>query len=256
MNISVESKCFSYRDVNGILLDKDGTLTDAHVYWSCIIKKRALACIKNLKLSPDLFPSICNSLGLDLSTNRLLEVGPIAIASREQVAERLYLHFRSLNVNVSSEDILSIFVDVSKSISRDELIRNVILIDGAHEFLLKLRDLEVPLALVTSDSTDNTNFVLNHLGISSFFSSVICGDSGLGEKRFGQPAIEACNQLTIDPLTAISIGDAPMDHEMALAACLKGSILVASGQISFASLKRTGSHVVESLSNLIVENSQ
>jgi len=255
MNIFAESKCFSYYNVNGILLDKDGTLTDAHLYWGSIIKKRARACIEKLNLSPDVFPGICNSLGLDLTTNRLLEVGPIAIASREQVVERLHLYFRSLNVDVSPEDILNIFVDLSNSISRDELLRNVTLINGAHEFLLKLIELEVPLALVTSDSTVNTNCVLNHLGIRSLFSSVICGDSGLGEKRFGQPAIEACKCLNVDPLTAISIGDAPMDHEMALAAGLKGSILVSSGQISLVSLKRTGSCVVESLSNLIVEHS-
>ena len=65
-------------------------------------------------------------------------------------------------------------------------------------------------------------------GIEDAFDMYLGGDSNVGKKKTGKPAIYACEKLLI-PENVISIGDAKMDFDMAHRAGLKGSILVSTG---------------------------
>ena len=49
--INLVSKDFRLNDIEGIIFDKDGTLTDSSFYWSEIIKRRSHKIVKDFKLS-------------------------------------------------------------------------------------------------------------------------------------------------------------------------------------------------------------
>ena len=84
-DILFEDYKFKIKNIEGIIFDKDGTLTDSNFYWSEIIKRRAYEIIKILNIDKDYYKYLCNSMGLDLKNNKLFEKGPIAIKSRDEV---------------------------------------------------------------------------------------------------------------------------------------------------------------------------
>ena len=74
--------------------------------------------------------------------------------------------------------------------------------------------------------------------VEDAFDIYLGGDSNVGNKKTGKPAIYACEKLGLIPENVISIGDAKMDFDMAHNAGLKGSILVSTGQNTIQQLKK------------------
>ena len=72
-------------NIDTVLLDKDGTFIDAHIYWGEIIKRRASKLIDFYKISNILFDKICLAMGYDVKINKLIESGPIALLPRNDV---------------------------------------------------------------------------------------------------------------------------------------------------------------------------
>ena len=105
--------------VKAVLFDKDGTFIDSHIYWGQIIRCRAKAIINAYGLSKERFSDICTVMGLELSGNRLLQQGPIALVSREEVIRILCDYLRSINVSASKRDIADLFVCVHKEFLPD-----------------------------------------------------------------------------------------------------------------------------------------
>ena len=65
------------KNISAIIFDKDGTLTNSHIYWAEIISLRSNAIIDEFKLNPKYFSLIASSMGLNTDSNNLEENGPI-----------------------------------------------------------------------------------------------------------------------------------------------------------------------------------
>ena len=79
--VSIKSKnCnLSFDEIECVILDKDGTITDSHYYWSEIIIRRARMIIETLNLDQKCFELIASSMGLNTFSNKLSNEGPIAL---------------------------------------------------------------------------------------------------------------------------------------------------------------------------------
>ena len=44
--INIRSNKFLFKSIEGVIFDKDGTITDSHIYWSMIISMRTPEIIK------------------------------------------------------------------------------------------------------------------------------------------------------------------------------------------------------------------
>ena len=108
------------------------------------------------------------------------------------------------------------------------------------------------MAVVTTDSIDNTRATLAKLGLNSYFSAVVGKESSRQPKETGEPALIALKELGILAEDAICIGDAPMDILMAHNSGCRACIGVATGQIPIEDLLIHTPYAVSSLSELRV----
>ena len=239
-------------NIDTVLLDKDGTLIDAHIYWGEIIKKRATKLINFYKINNMYFGKICLAMGYDVNTNKLVESGPIALLPRNDVILILQNFLKDISITTEYEDISAIFDTVNKEFL-PYINDYVKLIDGSLSLLSDLKNAGAKLAVVTSDSSDNTLNILDFLDIKKYFDLIIGKDSCDNPKRSGKPAILAMSKLCSLPENTICIGDAKMDADMAQNANLKASILVATGQTSFNTLRKYSDFAVKSLLELKIK---
>lgn len=250
--ISVISNENKFSDIDTVLFDKDGTFIDSHVYWGRIISRRAKSIIKFYNLDNSLYKKLCLVMGYDLDLSRLIEAGPIALLPRSDVIKVLKDFLFSINIDANIDDLVAIFDEVHLKFA-DEMFDYIKLLDGAVELFNKLKSHGAKLAVVTSDSVSNTEKILDYFKISGYFDSVIGKDSCVEPKRTGIPALYVLEKLGSLQDNTIAIGDAKMDFDMASAAGLRGSVLVATGQIPCNKLKLYSEFCVNSLREIDIK---
>lgn len=247
--ISISSNEWTINGIDGILFDKDGTLTDSHIYWGRIIERRAHSIIGYYSLEKGILKELCLSMGYCMSSKRLQEEGPIALVSREEVISQVDKFLLSKGVD-SSWSILSDLFQSEHEAFLDEIFDYVVILPGVENFLNEVKKRGIKTAVVTTDSVKNTSMILKHLDLENYFDAVIGKESTKEPKVSGVPALEALKIMNIEADVSACIGDAPMDIIMAQKSGLKCGIAVATGQISSEKLKGYTPYVAESLPDI------
>ena len=248
-NICLKSKDLQYRNVSGIIFDKDGTLTDSHFYWSEIIRRRTLALQKEYNIESNFFSSIATAMGLNVKTNTLMIDGPIAIKSRQEVIESVVNKFVELKYDLTTKDISDVFRKVHREF-KDSNLDYVKPIPEACNFVKSCHTQNLKLALITSDTRTNAEIAIKKLGLDKIFQLIIGVEDGFGSKSIGIPAKYACERMGLSSNNVIAIGDAPMDYQMSMNSQLLGSILVETGQIPIKDLLKLTPYCVKNLSEI------
>ncbi len=248
---SFYSDNLNLENIQGVILDKDGTITDSHIYWAKLISIRANLILKKYFLEHSYYDYLVKSMGLNKTTNRLLPEGPIAIKSKIEVIENLINHLSKIFVKASKEELLTIFKEANK-IFKPISKKYIYPLAHSIDFIKRIKKAEIKVSLVTSDTTENAINSMQLLKIEKYFDHILGGDLNIGDKITGQPALMACKKMSLNPTNVIAIGDAKMDFEMANNAGLKSAILVATGQTSINLLKEFTPNSINSLGELSI----
>lgn len=249
--LSLHGPDFEFNDIELIIFDKDGTLTDSHFFWLEIIKRRAFEICKFFQIEDNMNSILQEAMGADLGMKRLSPKGPVAIEGRDKVVEAIIEILIQKNIFIKKDELLNVLKKVHNDFGKDAD-QFILPINSACQFIKELKSPSLKLALITSDSFRNANIALKKINLLNKFDLILGGDSNCGSKKSGEPAKYACNKLGIPPSKTITIGDAEMDLIMSRNANLMGSILVATGQISLQKLKSFSTISVESLNKISI----
>ena len=218
-------------ELTGVIFDKDGTLIDLHRYWGEVVRRRSQAVITEYRLRDSDLPQLCESMGFDVHSGRLLSRGPVGLASREEVVLALQAYLASVNVETEVEALAAVFNRVHQDFLKD--VEGFIEpLAGVRPFLAALHALGARMAVVTSDTVGNTRRSLDATGLAQFFDTIIGHDSTPERKTSGVPAKLALDALGCEAASTVCVGDAPMDMTMAARSGCKACIGVATGQMS------------------------
>lgn len=89
------------------------------------------------------------------------------------------------------------------------------LVPGARQVLRRLRASRYRLGLVTSGDCARVNAQLRRLRLTSSFAARVCHQGCARRKPHPQPLLTALRLLALPPASAVYVGDAPEDVEMA-----------------------------------------
>jgi phosphoglycolate phosphatase-like HAD superfamily hydrolase len=236
--------------VESVIFDKDGTLIDLHEYWGRIVNIRAELLSRKYPLPVD---QLCLIMGYNPNGRKLLSEGPVGLYSRKKVIDITINKCVELyGVHIPLDTMENLF-DLAQVMFQTEIYQHIKVLTGVKSFLASLHQNNVKMGIVTSDSLESTHQVLEYLGIQNYFTSVVGRESCTESKDSGIPCSLALEELEANPMTTITVGDAPVDLVMGQKrGCLAG-IGVTTGQTSYEELYKYDKHITTSLLNVIVE---
>ena len=250
--VSLKTTDWVLDNVETVLFDKDGTFIDLHYFWGKMTELRALEIINHFALPENVFENLCNYLGYDVTSGKMLPDGITALYSRSKIIEIFKGNLQDLGVVTTDTELAEIFDFVSQIFYKD-MQKYTKPIDDAVEFIKDLRARGLRLGVVTSDSVESTYLTLKYFGWEELFDVVVGRESSVQTKESGALTMIALTQLAVNPLTTVMIGDAPMDYYAAKNAGVERIILVATGQILPEELQKTSPYVLKSLKEISIE---
>lgn len=112
------------------------------------------------------------------------------------------------------DELIAMFVQEYKACATD----NTHPYPGVVEALQELHSMDIPMGVCTNKPEAFTRQILDGLGLSGYFSSVVGGDSTSARKPDPEPVLACLRGLASEPASSLMIGDSVHDVHAAHAA--------------------------------------
>ena len=209
--------------IKGIILDKDGTLSNSEEYLLELAKTRvdfAVSKFKKLKINNFkifLLKKLLNSI-YGLKNQSLSANSSLAIASREQniisTATIFSLFgfdwFKSLSISQEIFDEVDIFL----SNNEDNVQKQRTLISDAFDLLVSLKQKGITIALMTNDTQAGIEEFIHNNKLEGIFDYLWSAENK-PSKPNPKAVIELCKKMNLNPSDCALISDADTDLKMA-----------------------------------------
>ena len=207
----------SLNDIELVIFDKDGTLFDLHQYWSFVIIERA-KYFSNMFSRPEsdfIYSELLSSMGL-VENNKINNVGPVGVRSRNFIIKLVYRIINDKDANIDIKDIEEGFVVVDSIVDHNfkSLIEKL---PGVDDLLLSLKESGCLIALATTDVSQRAIKALKYSQISNFFDYIIGSDNVMHTKPDSEMVDKILSKLNIvDRNNVVLIGDSITDLNTAI----------------------------------------
>ena len=221
-----------FSDIEAVLFDKDGTLSDSAPFLKRIGQKRAHlieTCI------PDIQDVLLQTFGL--MDNAINPAGLLAVGSRyeneiaiaAQIVSRCHGWDEALSISKSSFHQADLLMSPKSP--------QTPLFPGVQNFLDQLLNHGLKLGLLSADSSTNVSDFIQTYHLATYFQFVMGIDQPPGKP---DPVLVdmACDALNVSAKRLLVIGDAPVDIQLAHAGHTAGCIAMAWGGLDSKQLQK------------------
>jgi len=238
------------KNVQLVIFDKDGTLTDLYKYWSSMVRFRADFICRRLLLKEADSIAMQGAMGVDLKNFRLKPQGPVGLKKREVVMQTVIDYLETIG---RFSDIEEICTDVFEEADRYSLSHfdNIIYpIDGLYPLFDSLKQSSCKIAIATTDRTKRAQLAMEHLKITDQIDLIVGTDMVSNTKPNPEMVNLILSKLNMPRDKTIMVGDAMFDVKLGVNAGLKASIGVLTGLASEEALRGVTRHIVPSIAQI------
>jgi beta-phosphoglucomutase len=107
------------------------------------------------------------------------------------------------------------WVDEKESLYRELAAKSLVLIQGAHDYLVQARSLGFSLAICTASTPKNMALAFGKFGLDTMVDTITSPSDGLRGKPHPDIFLEAAKRLKISPENCVVFEDAPLGVEAA-----------------------------------------
>lgn len=237
--------------VKHICFDKDGVLIDVHAYWSHIIEKRAELLIREYGLLQENVAVLARSMGVDVSTQKIIPGGPVGYKPRSVVVQVAIDCLKTLKVDVSFDIVMAKFSQVDSQIQKNGDY-DIQVLAGVEEALKLLRQKEIRASIFSSDRKENVRKNLEQLSLIQYIDEIVGGDDVKKSKPAPEGIQLACERVGIDLIKTIYVGDTEDDMIMAKnSRCLAG-VGLTTGLCDRKTLEQHTDYIFTNLKDLVL----
>ena len=196
----------------GLVFDKDGTLIDIWPMLAALARERMRHLSSRVK--GEAVEAVNAAVGFDPLTGAISPFGPLASApKRDEIAVAAGALWRR---GIPWHQAYAIAKDSYDEADRTlDITKDLQLLPGVPETLSALRDSGLVIFLVTSDSHERTERMLDHLGILRLFSKIVGADDVARSKPDPEAVLLCAKSQNLSPSELLVVGDAPQDALMA-----------------------------------------
>ena len=236
--------------IKHVCLDKDGILTDVHIYWADIVIKRARKILDRLHLSEENFSSLALAMGINVKENKIIAGGPVGYKPRTIVVAAALRYLGEQGLRIKEEEMTQIFSSVDQDMqSKDDY--QIQMLEGVAATLKQFKSDGYCVSIYSSDRVENLRRITKKLGIAEFIDVMIGGDQVKKSKPDPEGFLLACEQLNILPSNSVYVGDTTDDMQMAQAAQAAYACGVTTGLSTQKELSAVTPYVFNQLNQVV-----
>jgi phosphoglycolate phosphatase len=215
-------------EIDLVIFDKDGTLIELNPYWVKVTYMRAETIADSFNLNEGNVQTLASVMGVNTTTNRLKECGPVGVKKREVVMKAAVDYLLALGYNNSYNQCAAAFDEVDRK-SLDIFDKLVYAIPGTERVLKELHENGCKIAIATSDRTARARLAMKHLNFLPYIDIIVGADCIVSPKPDPETVSFILEKLNCDHSHTIVVGDTDVDIELGIRSGVKASIGVFSG---------------------------
>ena len=251
-DLFVNDQC-ALKDVQLVLLDKDGTIIDIHHYWGSMLKKRAQITVNrgfsDSKIQTEILDELIDAMGVDPENDRMKPAGPVGVKPRPFIVKIATEVVCRNGVAIVGEEIEKLFKEVDLQTSKN-ILPFLKVLPGVYSFIKKCYNLKVQLGVVTTDITQRGRKAIQALKMEPYFQHVIGGDQINNPKPASDSVDIILAKSGLERHKTVVIGDHVVDVEMGIKSGVGCNIGVLTGLGSQESFTPFSCHLIGSFKEL------
>lgn len=229
-----------------IIFDKDGTLIDFDAFWLTISQNAVDYLLEETNLGEEVKDDILLSFGVKNGITRI--DGALCCGSFNEMSIIICDVLKKHGCKLLKKDKEILINNAYKNAINTGIIKPVC--DDIYSVIKTLKELNITLAIVTTDNLDFTLKCLNELKIKEFFDFIYTADGKYPSKPDPYCINEICQNLNIKKDETVMVGDTLTDAQFAKNGGIK-MIGVAKCEENKEILQKESDIVIPNISYLI-----